>query len=115
MAGVRSDYGIKRYLDETKRLYGVLESRLSKADWLCDKYTLADMANFTWVRGGPLILEIDLSEFPGVEKWTKRIESREAFQRAKGIPPSSRSEAEMLEMFKKMRAKVDGMTNEDKH
>lgn len=115
MAGARSDYGIKRYLDETKRLYSVLESRLSHADWLTDKYTLADMANFSWVRAGPLILEIDLSEFPGVEKWVKRIEGREAFQRAKAIPPSSRSEAEMLEMFKKMRAKVDGMTNEDKH
>ena len=31
MAAVRSDYGIKRYIEETKRLYGVLESRLSKA------------------------------------------------------------------------------------
>lgn len=116
MAGARSDYGIKRYMDETKRLYSVLESRLSHADWLAgDKYTLADMANFTWVRAGPLILDIDLSEWPGVDKWVKRIEARDAFKRAKDIPPSPRSDEEMLEMFKKMRAKIDAMDNTDKH
>jgi glutathione S-transferase len=116
MAGARSDYGIKRYMDETKRLFSVLESRLSKSDWLAgDKYTLADMANFSWVRAAPLILDMDLSEWPGVEKWAKRIEARDAFKRAKDIPPSPRSDAEMLEMFKKMRAKVDAMENTDKH
>ena len=44
MAPVYSAYGIKRYVDETKRLFGVLEIRLSKAEWLAgDKYTIADI------------------------------------------------------------------------
>lgn len=116
MAGARSDYGIKRYIDETKRLYSVLESRLSHADWLAgDKYTLADMANFSWVRAGPLILEIELSEWPGVEKWAKRIEARDAFKRAKDVPPSSMTEEDMTKMFKDMKAKMDARENTDKH
>jgi glutathione S-transferase len=116
MAGARSDYGIKRYLDETKRLYGVLESRLSKADWLAgDKYTIADIANYSWVRSGPILLEIDLSEWPAVDKWVKRIDARPAVQKAKNVPPSTRSPEEMKEMFANMRAKIDAMENTDKH
>jgi glutathione S-transferase len=116
MAGARSDYGIKRFIDETKRLCSVLEIRLSKADWLVgDKYTIADIANYSWVRTGPDFLEIDLSEFPGVEKWVNRIEGREAVQRALKIPEGTRSKEELAEMFKGWREKIDAMENSDKH
>lgn len=116
MAGARSDYGIKRYMDETKRLYGVLEIRLKDHDWLAgDKYTLADIANYSWVRAGPSILEIDLSEWPGVKKWADTISKREAVQKALDVPARNRSQEEMEEMFRNMRAKIDGMKNEDKH
>jgi len=115
MAPVYSAYGIKRYLDETKRLYGVLEIRLSKADWLAgDKYTIADIANYSWVRAGPLFLDIDLSEFPGVDKWLKAIEKRDAVQRGRKVPPSSRTDEELLEMIKGMKARVDGMKGTEK-
>ena len=116
MAGARSDYGIKRYMDETKRLFSVLEIRLSKADWLAgDKYTIADIANYSWVRSGPLFLEIDLSEWPGVDRWVKRIDARAAVQKAKNVPPSTRTPQEVQEMFKNMRARIDAMENTDKH
>lgn len=116
MAGARSDYGIKRYLDETKRLYGALESRLLKADWLAgDKYTVADIANYSWVRAAPLLLEIDLSEWPGVDKWVKRIDARPAVAKAKNVPPRARTPEEMKEMFANMRAKIDAMENTDKY
>jgi glutathione S-transferase len=116
MAGVRSDYGIKRYIDETKRLYSVLEQRLSKADWLAgDKYTIADIANYSWVRAGPVLLEIDLSEWPGVDRWVKRIDARPAVEKAKNVPPRRMTPEEMEEMFAKMRARIDAMENTDKH
>lgn len=58
MASVYSSYGINRYTGETKRLYDVLESRLSKADWLAgDKYTIADIASYSWVVSSPTVLE----------------------------------------------------------
>jgi glutathione S-transferase len=116
MAKVRSDYGIQRYMDETKRLYGVLESRLSKADWLAgDKYSLADIANYSWVRSGPILLEINLSEWPGVDKWVKRIDERPAVKKARNVPPSTMTPEELSQMFANMKAKIDAMENTDKH
>jgi glutathione S-transferase len=116
MAKVRSDYGIERYIEETKRLYSVLEIRLSKADWLVsDKYSIADIANYTWVRSGPLLLEIDLGKFPGVKKWVERISEREAVKRGLNIPPRTRTPEETAQMFKSMRDKIDAMTNTDKY
>ncbi|KAL7004097.1 hypothetical protein EMMF5_006363 [Cystobasidiomycetes sp. EMM_F5] len=115
MAKARSDYGIERYIDETKRLWSVLESRLKDHDWLVsDKYSIADIASFTWVRAGPVFLDLSLDEWPGVKRWVDRINAREAVQ--KGLQVGKfRSEEEMVEMAKGMRAKVAAMDNSDKH
>ena len=45
------EYGMKRYTNETKRLYGVIERHLSQGrEWLAaGQYTIADMANFSWI------------------------------------------------------------------
>ncbi|KAK4940672.1 hypothetical protein LTR10_019302 [Elasticomyces elasticus] len=106
MAPVYDEYGMKRYIDETKRLISVLEIRLSKADWLAgDKYTIADMASWPWVKGAGSV-EIDLSEYPGVEKWIKRIAERPATEKAKaacGAMPDD----QMKEMMAGMKAKMD--------
>ncbi|KAJ4374033.1 hypothetical protein N0V83_002772 [Neocucurbitaria cava] len=60
-------YGIKRYQNETKRLYSVLEARLQDRDYLVGKgkgkYSVADMSTFTWVRWAPWA-GIELGEFP---------------------------------------------------
>lgn len=47
------EYGIKRYQNETKRLYEVMEKHLSDGrEWLAaGQYTIADMAAFGWVYG----------------------------------------------------------------
>lgn len=116
MAGAYSAYGIKRYIDETKRLFDVLESRLSKADWLAgDKYTIADIASYSWARAAPLVLDVPIDSWPGLAKWAKRIGERPAVQRALKVPPSSRTPEEVLQMFKSMRDRVDSMKNTDKH
>lgn len=115
-AQVRSDYAIKRYLDETKRLYSVLESRLKESAYLVgEKYTIADIANFTWVRAGPSSLEIDLSEFPALQKWVETIDQREAVQNGSNVPQLNRSPEQMAENFKKSRARIDAMDNSDLH
>ena len=45
------EYGIKRYTNEVRRLYGVIEKTLSDGrQWLAaGQYTIADMANFSWM------------------------------------------------------------------
>jgi glutathione S-transferase len=101
MAGAYSEYGIKRYMDETARLFDVLESRLGHADWLAgEKYTLADIASYSWVRAGPVFLDMDIKKWPGIEKWVKRIGERPAVQKAQTIPEGTRSAEELSQMAK---------------
>ena len=60
-------YGQKRYYNESKRLLGVLESRLKDHEYLAgDQFTLADIANFCWVLYA-FHAAIDVDEFPSVK------------------------------------------------
>lgn len=113
MAPVYSEYGIGRYVGETKRLLDVLESRLSKADWLAgDKYTLADIASYSWVRAAGII-DVDIANWPGLQKWANRIGERPAVKKAIDIP-QKRDQGQMAAMFKSMRDKVDALKDSKK-
>jgi GST-like protein len=75
-------YAMKRYVDETNRLYGVLERRLSGRRFIAgDGYTIADMACYPW-----MILhkraQQDISQFPAIQGWLDRIAARPAVKRA---------------------------------
>jgi GSH-dependent disulfide-bond oxidoreductase len=41
---------IDRYQNETRRLFEVLDRRLGESEWLADDYSIADIANWCWVR-----------------------------------------------------------------
>jgi len=41
---------IERYQNESRRLFEVLDSRLAESEWLADDYSIADIANWAWVR-----------------------------------------------------------------
>jgi len=41
---------IDRYRNESRRLFEVLDRRLGENEWLADDYSIADIANFCWVR-----------------------------------------------------------------
>ncbi|UYH51914.1 glutathione binding-like protein [Candidatus Kirkpatrickella diaphorinae] len=76
-------YAIKRYQDETTRLYGVLDKRLaSNGGWLAGSdYSIADMAAFPWTKTWKA-QSINLDQFPHVAKWRDAIIARPATQRA---------------------------------
>lgn len=115
-AGARSDYGINRYISETKRLYEVLESRLKESPYLAgSKYTIADIANYSWVRSAPVALEIDLAEWPTLKKWKEEIEKRDAVQKGVDVPKRDITPEQMADNFKNARARIDGMANSDQH
>jgi len=79
-------YAIDRYVNETKRLYGVLESRLSNREYLLDAgYGIADIKTWGWVRAAPRV-GIQLEEFPNLKAWVERIEARPAVQRGSKVP-----------------------------
>ncbi|KAA1466183.1 glutathione S-transferase-like protein [Dentipellis sp. KUC8613] len=70
-------YGKKRYLDETKRLYSVLELRLKERDYLAGPgkgtYSLADMNLYPWIVAHTYLPIQDLSEWPALNAWVQRV------------------------------------------
>jgi GST-like protein len=78
-------YGIKRYSDETRRLYGVLQKRLSEAEYLADEYSIADIATFPWVARFEWH-KVDLADFPAVKRWFDRIHARPAVAQGMAVP-----------------------------
>lgn len=79
-------YAIERYHRESRRLLEVLDTRLQGRDYLVGDYSIADIANWSWVRwhawGG-----IEIDGLDALAAWLKRIEARPAVQRGIAIPP----------------------------
>ncbi|THH09438.1 hypothetical protein EW145_g2008 [Phellinidium pouzarii] len=76
-------YAINRYLNETRRLYSVLEARLEGREYIIDTYGLADIKTFPWVRRAD-VAGVSLSEFPRLKAWVERISARPAVQKGLG-------------------------------
>jgi len=80
-------YAQNRYVNETRRLYSVLDSRLSKHDYLAgDKYTIADIKTVTWVKRGSFLGIDHEKEFPNVKAWIDRIDARPAVEKGFKVP-----------------------------
>ncbi|WP_136161718.1 glutathione S-transferase N-terminal domain-containing protein [Sphingomonas flavalba] len=82
---------LERYVNETKRLLGVLETRLDGRDWIMgDAYTIADIATLGWVRNLITFYEArDLVAYDSlthVPAWLERGLARPAVQRGLTIP-----------------------------
>lgn len=74
-------YAIERYSNEAKRLYGVIDRRLSQSRFLGGKdYSIADIATFPWLRSWQN-QGVTLSDYPHLEKWFNEIDARPAVQR----------------------------------
>ena len=78
-------YGSERYGNEAKRLYGVLDKRLSEAAYLADEYSIADIATYPWVARHEWH-RVDLAAFPNVKRWYDSIARRPAVARGMEIP-----------------------------
>ena len=83
----RIPYATERYVNETKRLYGVLDKQLVGQDYVTGEYSIADMAIFPWL----LRYEwqgIDLADYPEVSRYIERMQARPAVQKALAIQVS---------------------------
>ena len=75
-------YAIERFLQETRRLYGVLNRQLEKNAYIAgENYSIADIATYPWVAAHER-QRVDLAEFPAVRNWFERVKSRPATQKA---------------------------------
>jgi len=74
-------YAIERYVNETNRLYSVLDKRLADREFVAGDYSIADMASYPWVvpyeRQGQ-----KLDDFPNLKRWFETIRARPAVVRA---------------------------------
>jgi len=74
-------YAIERYSNETKRLYGVMDTRLADRPFLAGSdYTIADIAVWPWLRSWQN-QGIDWADFPRLKDWFDRIGERPAVRR----------------------------------
>lgn len=81
-AAEKIPYAIKRYVDETARLYGVLDRRLADRRFVAgEEYSIADMAIYPWIVSHKWQSQ-KLEDFPHVERWFNLIKQRPATVRA---------------------------------
>ncbi|KAK5004079.1 hypothetical protein LTR28_009369 [Elasticomyces elasticus] len=82
------EYGVNRYQNETRRLYGVLDKHLrdTKQDYLVgNKCTIADIAHFGWVAAA-FWAGIDIEEFPTLKAWEDRMYARPGVEKGTTHP-----------------------------
>ena len=79
-------YAIKRYVDESRRLLEVLDTRLHGRDWLVgDDYSIADMATYPWARSW-FWATVPVDGLDNLGAWFERIDARPKTQAALELP-----------------------------
>lgn len=74
-------YAINRYVNETGRLYAVLDKRLSDREFVAGEYSIADIAIYPWIV--PYERQSQkLEDFPNLQRWFEAIKARPATIRA---------------------------------
>jgi len=94
-------YAIERYRKESRRLVGVLETRLKQDDYLAGTYSIADMAAYPWVHVAAT-KSFDWEPFPAVKRWHDVIASRPAVQRGMALLSEHRRPGPMDEKTKEV-------------
>jgi GST-like protein len=73
-------YAIKRYSDETHRLFGVLNKQLADSEYIAGDYSIADIASIGWAQSWERY-GITQQDFPHVHAWLERVGARPAVAR----------------------------------
>ena len=80
-----NDYSADRFVKETARLYGVMDSQLASNEWLAGAdYSIADIASWGWVWYHRMQGQ-DLELFPSIARWFFAMSERPAVQRGKTL------------------------------
>ena len=80
-----SEYAERRYVEEAKRIYGVLDRRLADSPYLAGEYSIADIATWPWISRYEW-QGIDWAPFPHLKRWYLTIAERPAVQRGYDVP-----------------------------
>jgi len=83
---------IHRYQHEGRRLFEVLNTQLDGREYLCDDYSIADIANWSWVSRHEWS-GISTDGLSHLEAWLQRIADRPAVERGRHIPAPASQQA----------------------
>jgi len=76
---------IDRYQNESRRLLEVLDRRLAESEWLADDYSIADIANWCWVRTYKWS-GVSSDGLPNLKRWRDALRERPACKRGVEVP-----------------------------
>ena len=77
---------IARYQNECRRLFEVLDTRLQDREYICDDYSIADMATWPWIRGYKWS-GVDIEGLDNLQAWLQRLYDRPACIKGINVPP----------------------------
>lgn len=81
-------YGMDRYVNETRRLYGVLDAHLQKCESgfiVGDHISIADITTIGWVIWAAWA-DVEIDEFPALKRWEEMISARPGVKRGCDVP-----------------------------
>jgi GST-like protein len=78
-------YAVERYTKEARRLYAVLDKRLSEAEYLARDFSIADIATFPWAARYEW-QGIDWAELPNAKRWFDAVAARPGVERGMQVP-----------------------------
>ncbi len=78
-------YAVERYTNEARRLYRVIDQRLSQVPYLAgERYSIADISVYPWLRAYKWQGQ-DIEEWPNLKRWYLTVRGREAVQRGLAV------------------------------
>ena len=78
---------ISRYCNESRRLYEVLDGQLKHHEYLADDYSIADIANYSWIRSYKWA-RVNIEGLTHLQRWMESMAEKPGIQRGCNIPPS---------------------------
>ena len=76
-----------RYINESRRLYEVLDRQLAGREWLVNDFSIADIANWSWIRSHKWA-RVPVEGLDNLARWMEQMRNRPACERGTNIPPS---------------------------
>jgi GST-like protein len=81
----KSVYAEHRYYHEALRLYRVLNTRLGDQEFIAGDFSVVDIATWPWASRFEF-QQVDITDYPNVERWYLQLADRPAFQRGYAVP-----------------------------
>jgi glutathione S-transferase len=78
---------IDRYVNETRRLYSVMDTHLAQREYLAGEYSIADIANYSWIRSHKWA-RVPVDGLESLQRWMQALAAKPGIARGCEVPPS---------------------------